>query len=296
MEYHILAPVCLMNEIEPVLEAGASEVYFGIMTKEWIEQYGNADFASRRQSESAHFSTYEEFSEIVYRANKHHGMATLALNSRYSKQQLPLVFEILEQWETCGGHSVMVSDIEILIWLNEHHSKLKKQLSVMAGVFNSQSVSFFNQLNVSRIVLPREMSISEMNQLIKKAENKIEYEAIIMFQKCQFIDSFCNFYHPCNEKHGCQMEFSCKNLKIKHVTNDDMDTPFCAACSLDKLLNAGIHHFKIAGRGYPVELIINSIQFICKILENEIKLPTDIKQNYKSIFGSDCCLKNCYYR
>ena len=296
MEYHIVAPVCAIDEIEPVLKAGANEVYFGIMTQEWTDKYGNADFISRRQSELSHFSTYEDFSKIVSRVNEHQCMATLALNSRYSERQLPLIFEILEQWEARGGHSVMVADIEILLWLHERHSKLKKQLSVMAGVFNSQAVAFFDRLEVSRIVLPREMTVAEMGSLVKNAVKNIEYELIVMFQKCQFIDTFCNFYHPCSEKHGCQMEFLCNEQKVKHINNNDLATPFCAACSLDMLSKKGIRHFKIAGRGYPAELIAQSVKFIRQTLENDASNPVKIRRKYKSVFGNDGCMKNCYYR
>jgi len=295
MEYCIVAPVCSVDEIEPVLKAGANEVYFGIMTMEWTDKYGNADFISRRQSEWAHFSSYDDLSEIADRVNEHHGTATLVLNSRYSERQLPYIFEILEQWEARGGHAVMVSDVEVLIWLNERRSRMKKQLSVMAGVFNSHSVAFFDRFRVSRIVLPREMSVTEMSRLIKNTDQNMEYESIVMFQKCQFIDSFCHFYHPCFEKHGCQMEFRYHGKDVKHVNNNDFKTPFCAACSLEQLLNAGIRHFKIAGRGYPVDLITKSIQLIRPILENEFRLAKDIQQHYQLVFGRDCDPINCYY-
>ena len=277
------------------MKSGAHEIYFGVMTDDWVEKYGNADSISRRQSESSHFSNCEDLSEIIYRVNEHQGKATLVVNARYSERQLPRVFEILEQWESCGGHSVMVSDIEVLIWLNERHSKLEKHLSVMAGVFNSRSVAFFERFQISRIVLPRELSIYEMENLIKNAENKIEYEAIVMFQKCEFIDSFCYFYHPCFEKHGCQMEFFHCGQKVKHVDNQDFLTPFCAACSLRLLMKAGIRHFKIAGRGYPFELITKSVQMIRQTTENEFLDTSAIQQLYQSAFGHACSPKNCYY-
>ena len=295
MEYSIVAPVCSIDEIEPILRAGANEVYFGIMTKEWMDKYGNADFISRRQSELSHFATYEDLSGIVSRVNEHHGMATLALNSRYSERQLPYIFEILEQWEARGGHSVMVADIELLIWLHDRRSKLKKQLSVMAGIFNSNSVAFFERFHISRMVLPRELSVEEMGKLIENTDKKLEYEAIVMFQKCQYVDSFCHFSHFCNMEHGCQMEFLCDGIKVKNVDNNDLKTPFCAGCSLKRLLNAGVRHFKIAGRGYPVEWIVHSIKFIRQILENDFHQPDVIQRRYKSVFGSNCSPKNCYY-
>lgn len=191
----------------------------------------------------------------------------------------------------------------------------------MAGVFNSQSVRFFEQFNVSRFVLPREMTVSEMAQLIKNAPKPMEFEAIVMFQKCPFIDSFCNFSHtfnyqpfivddysgdksclpvlesddPCNSEHGCRMTFFCKGKKIRPVDNDDLKTPFCAACAFDQLLKAGVSHFKIAGRGFPVEWVTTAVRFVRQIIETENIKPAQIKEKYKSAFGRDCSLTNCYY-
>jgi putative protease len=190
----------------------------------------------------------------------------------------------------------MVSDMEILLWLNDSRSKLKKQLSVMAGVFNSRSADFFKQLDVSRIVLPREMSLSEMERLIQHASRDIEFETIVMFQKCRFIDSFCNFHHACHEDHGCQLDYFCRGEKVKHADNNDFDTPYCAACALEKLSQAGIRHFKIAGRGYPVELITSAIKFIRQTGEAENRQPPLIKQHYKNAFGNRCKPTNCYYQ
>jgi Collagenase and related proteases len=317
MMYRIIAPVCSVGEIEPVLRAGAKEVYFGMMPEKWVRKYGNADFISRRQGEITHISCYDELSEIADIVNQYDCSATLVLNSRYSEEQLPFVFEILEKWENAGGNSVMTSDIEILLWLNSKRSRLKRQLSIMAGIFNTQGVEFYKQLNVSRIVLPREMAISELSA-IKTV--KMEYEMIVMFQKCEFIDSFCGFYHsfnyqpyivhdyagpdlpiiksydPCYEGHGCQMQLMCSNKNIKHVNNDDMNAPFCAACSMEYMLNAGINNFKIAGRGYPFEMIIKAITFIEQTLQNHKNKPADIMHSYIQTFGQNCCQSKCYYK
>ena len=315
--YQIIAPVCSVGEIESVISAGAKEVYFGMMPEKWVGKYGNADFISRRQGEMTHISYYDELSEIANIVNHYNCTATLVLNSRYSEEQLPFIFEILEQWEDAGGHSVMTSDIEILLWLNNKRSRLKRQLSIMAGIFNNQGIDFFKHLGVSRVVLPREVTISELNPI--KTAN-MECEMIVMFQKCEFIDSFCGFYHsfnyqpfivhdyvdpdlpvmksydPCYEGHGCQMQLICNNKNIKHVNNNDMNTPFCAACSLEYMLNAGINNFKIAGRGYPLDVIIKAIKHIEQTLLSFIDKPTEIRHSYMRIFGHNCCQTKCYYQ
>ncbi|MDR2921662.1 MAG: U32 family peptidase [Tannerella sp.] len=321
--YRIVAPICSVDEIEPVLEAGASEVYFGIMPEKWEREYGSMDFITRRQNRQAHIASYDDLKEIVHIVNDRNATATLVLNAGYSSNQIPFVFEILKQWETCGGHAVMVYDIEILLWLNSTGSKLERQLSVMSGVFNSHSIDFFKQFNISRVVLPRELSLSEIDEFVRSAGQEVGYESIVMFQKCEFIDAFCQFYHavcyqpyvvencsglsgkylpviesydPYYEGHGCQMDFLCKNRKIKHLENNDFQTPYCAACSLDFLLKKGVNNLKIAGRGYPVKLIADTVRFIKRTIERPATQSDMIKSDYLLTFGCTCQLMNCYYQ
>ncbi|MDR0749671.1 MAG: U32 family peptidase [Tannerellaceae bacterium] len=295
-QYNIVAPICSVSEVEPVLKAGAGEVYFGIMPENWIKKYGNADFISRRQNEKAHISTYNDLSGIARIANDYGCESTLALNVCYSENQMPYIYEILNEWEARGGHSVITADMEVLLWLDGKGSRLKRQLSVMTGIFNKHSVGFFRQFDISRVVLPRELSMGEIREFMAYTNREVDYEIIVMFQKCEFIDSFCRFYHSVAEEHGCQMTFLCGNMKMNHLSNNDLLTPFCAACKLYALRETGITHFKIAGRAYPPELIIKAVGFIKQTLDYYSPSYADIQHNYKSIFGHSCRIKNCYYR
>lgn len=323
--FNIVAPICSVNEVEEVVKAGANEIYFGIMPYEWIEKYGDSDFISRRQSEISHISKIEDLQKIAEIAYKLNCQATLVLNSKYTEKQIPCVLDLISKWEFCSGHSVMVSDLNILFWLKEQNSRLKRHLSVLSGVFNSYSVEFYRNLGVSRIVLPRELTLSEMEHIIRHSEKNMEFEIIAMFQKCEFIDSFCNFYHAFNfqpfilndsddllkdEKlpiiscfdinykgHGCQLKILNNNNKeINHLKKNEFETPFCAACQLKRLQKAGIFNFKIAGRGYPIDLIVKAIKFLRYSFENSNLQFYEIKRNYISTFGKSCNNEFCYYK
>jgi collagenase-like PrtC family protease len=266
------------------------------MTEEWVRQFGNAAFISRRQNEYAHISTFDELSEIIETTNRYDSQATLVLNTPYSESQLPYIYEILEQWETRGGHSVMLSDMEILLWLRNRKSRLKRHLSVMAGVFNPLSADFFKCLHISRIVLPREKTKEEIDHFMAQASPDLEYEIIVMLQKCEFIDTFCNFYHASHDEtgyegHGCRLSYTCGNKKVRHQSANDLETPACAACSLAAFHKAGITNYKIAGRGYPPEIILKSVRFIRQVLEDH----HTARVKYMSTFGNDCSGLRCYY-
>jgi collagenase-like PrtC family protease len=88
---------------------------------------------------------------------------------------------------------------------------------------------------------------------------------------------------------------TCNNKHIKHLNKNEFDTPYCAACQLKQLSGMGINSYKIAGRGYPVDLIVKAITFLRSCLAHEDCSLSDIKANYKSIFGTGCHERFCYY-
>jgi putative protease len=310
--YSIAAPICSVQDLEPLLKAGANEVYFGIMTDKWKQKYGNAEFITRRQSEYAHISTFRQLSSIIQTVSDYNANATLVLNANYSEQQMPFVIEILSEWEERGGSAVMVADLGVLLYLLENNSKLNRYLSVMAGVFNHESVKFYHKLKVSRIVLPRELKLSEIYTLVKNSSSEIKFEVITMFQKCQFIDSFCKFIHAVENDlfttkkenssssniplcHGCTIPFYSEGKPITPLFKDDINTPHCAACQLSGFLKNGINHFKIAGRGFPLELIIKAVSLTKKSMDLLYNPGEKIKEEYNNTFGYPCKRKYCYY-
>jgi collagenase-like PrtC family protease len=311
-QYVIAVPISSIDEIEPFLKAGADEVYFGIMTDKWKIIYGDAEFISRRQNEFAHISSFRQLSSIVQLTSEYNAKATLVLNAHYSEKQMPYVLEIVSEWENRGGNAVMVSDLGILVSLNEQKSRLNRHLSVMAGVFNHESVAFFSQLNVSRIVLPREMKLYEMFGLVRNSSDAVTFEVITMFQKCQYIDSFCNFIHvdefgsfPLKRNqhspdtlpmcHGCVLPFYFHETRVIPLQKDESNTPYCAACKYAVMMKNGIRHFKIAGRGYSPELILKAVRFTKKTLDLFLNFEDKIKEEYILNFGHSCGGKFCYY-
>jgi len=310
--YSIAAPFCTVEELEPLLKAGVSEAYFGIMTDQWKKRYGDAEFITRRQSQLAHISSFRQFPEIIEIVSEYHATATLVVNADYSEEQMPYVLEIISEWEGSGGNAVMVSDLGVLMHLQWQNSRLARYLSVMAGVFNHESVAFFHQLGVSRVVLPRELKLIEMNSIVRNSVTDMEFEVISMFQKCQYIDSFCNFIHAVNEGsfqinrdtpghravnlcHGCAMPFYSEGIRVIPLPRSETNTPYCAACQLTGLVDIGIRHFKIAGRGYAPHLILKAASFIKYSIERLHKPDDEIIAEYTRTFGTSCKKKFCYY-
>jgi hypothetical protein len=209
------------------------------------------------------------------------------------------------------------------------------------------SVQFFAELGISRGVLPRDLTVAEMSSLINGGPAGMEYEVLVLNQKCQFIDGMCHFYHnlmypaprrgepiksfcggsrgavfskraplvaegikstvwsddPDYEGHGCHIPWRSAGGVVRHLQRDDWNTPYCAACLLPHLAVAGIGCIKIAGRGFPLEMVVRGVSFFrrvidlwrcCDDVEHSEETKGKIRELYSQTFNNPCG-NRCYY-
>lgn len=326
----IAAPVSSAAEAERAFCEGADEVYFGLLLPEWVATFDDADLWTRRQGKPSHVCDFEEAAAIARIASAHGGLASLAMNARYSRLQIESVLEAIQRWEALGGQAVVVADLGVLAALGARRTRLRCHVSLLAGVFNARSAAALRTLGACRVILPRELTICEMRQLTGAAP-PVEYEALVLNQRCPFIDGMCGFHHrqslpqgipaefeyrhrepgrlpvtsscdPAYEGHGCRLPWRTAAGPVRLPRCDDYHQPHCAACLLHELGDAGIHVVKIAGRGYPGEVIQRAVRFLrtaadwsCGDAPTE-HVRTRIRQLYRDTFSSPCQPDRCYYR
>ena len=325
----IVAPVSSVEGARKIIEAGADELYVGAMFDEWSRTFGEADLLSRRQGRRAHLRQPDQLEALARLGSETGHPVCLTLNARYSRWQEQAVLDLAERWADMGGQAVIVTDLGIVLALAKRQSGLKQHLSLLAGTFNSRSAAFFAELGVARVVLPRHLTLAEIHSIVE-AGPSIEYEALVMYQKCQFIDGMCGFYHglrlpedvpaefdyafvpghdtpvvyshdPLYEGHGCQLRWQTGRGAVLPLRRDDESTPHCGACAMAGLADAGVGFLKIAGRGYPTDMIVGSVRFLreairivcgsCGIEETTER----IRMAYARTFQNPCDGSRCYY-
>lgn len=326
----LVAPISSYPDAEKLIEVGADELYCGAMFNDWVRKYSDSDLISRRQGKSSHIGQVDELSKIVKLTSDSGKTISLALNARYSKRQMPIVLDILRLWEDIGGRSVIVNDIGVILALKDYGSALRIHLSTLAGIFNFSSVEFFVKLGIKRFILPRDLLVEEIRSIIKTHED-IEYETLVMNQKCQYIDGMCGFYHgvmlpedkpaefdyhyvpdndlpityshdPEYEGHGCRLNWQCDGNRVRNIECNDFAAPHCAACMLASLFRAGVRHFKVAGRGYPLDKILRCVKFLrlCIGIWSDHSVSKEaaeyICKQYERTFDAQCNSSLCYYK
>lgn len=326
----IVAPVSSLADAEAAIAAGADELYCGALFDDAVAIFGDGEVLSRRQGRPAHVRTPDELAAIAALGTSTGHRVALTLNGRYSSSEQPRILELAVTWEAMGGGTVMVADPALIVWLHERCPRLSVHLSLLAGVFNSASARLFASLGVTRIVLPRDLCIDEM-AAITAAVPEVEYEALALHQKCRFVDGMCGFYHgvripenvpadfayervagtelavawcddPAYEGHGCELAWVAGEERALPPRCDDVGAPHCAACQIAALARAGVHHLKIAGRGFPTVLITRAVRFLRLAVgiwdraKSEEGARRTVITAYSRAFGSSCDADRCYYR
>ena len=94
----LISPIDQLGEAEPLLDAGADELYGGWLPEDWLERYRLLASINQRTFAGAQIAGYEDLQEIVQRAHDRGKRFSLTLNAPfYSDEQLPLLFDYVDQ-------------------------------------------------------------------------------------------------------------------------------------------------------------------------------------------------------
>lgn len=269
----ILSPLSKVSEVQELADAGAKEFYCGIVTKEWEKRFSFIASINLRHDRVANFQSFEELSKAVDLASGNKLPVFCVFNALfYSESQFPLVLDHAKKAIESGISKLIVSDPALISFFKENDLNAEIALSTAAPAFNSAAFSFFKELGVKRIVLPRHLTVEEISCLAKKAKSLgLELEAFVMNALCPYIDGLCTLQHVGKNPESvsvkelaCRMPFEVQVLSNANETAkrsglsraktwQNTFPESCGLCALPFFEKAGIGSLKIAGRGNSSE-------------------------------------------
>jgi len=194
----ILAPVNNPNEVKRLIQAGASEVYCGVMPDEWREKYTNLASPNRREWKTANLSGFESLQEVVDTAHAYNAPVNLALNGLYTARQYPLLFKQVEAAKKFKVDALIVADLGVILTLKKEKIDLEIHISTGGTTFNSETAMFYQDLGAERVILPRHLKPEEIEKIVRACPD-MDFEVFILNSGCKNIDGFCTFQHGVNE-------------------------------------------------------------------------------------------------
>lgn len=339
MALRILSPLSGPDEVERLIEAGAGEFYCGILPEQWRRDYSVAASINRRQENvrgkgtSPHMDSFDDLARCVQLARPHNVAVAVTLNEHYySNSQYPALTAYIEQCLKAGADTFIAGDIGAILTLQDIDPNVNIHISTAGTAFNSESVHFYRDLGARRVILPRHLTLDEVQAIVDKT-NGIELEAFILNSRCANIDGFCTFQHGLAEfvdeperkrdaENACMMLYKItadvkgcdspeeKEALLQNVSWErqhfwsavHIDDRPCGACALYEFEQMGLAGVKIVGRGNTFDKKIKDIRFLQGLLDYlRDEKPTKkqfrerARSRYKELYDCVCLVFKCYY-
>ncbi|MDF1536559.1 MAG: U32 family peptidase [bacterium] len=322
---HILAPINSVEEVVPLLEAGARWLYGGVIPSRWQERYPSTVLLNQRTFPGAQFSSLGEFENAVRLTQKGGGRFALTLNAPfYMDEQLPAVLDLVRWARDIRVDAVIAADPGLMKALARDNIEVPLHLSTMGLASNAHAVRMYSRLGVSRIILPRFLTAEQILEMIESVPD-LEYEAFVLVGKCPNIEGVCSFVHdspdrrwPCEwkweleDENGSAPPARVSGHYADLAQSDRRDG--CGLCAVPFLAAAGVAAFKVVGRGTPLTRKLQLVSTLDRVLASMPPLPasglsapelsgtpgwrewvTRCREEYRAIFGHPCTPHNCYY-
>lgn len=292
----ITAPISTPAEVEPLVRAGATELYCGVVPPDWIQRF-NTSGVNRRVF--GNLGGYADLERVVEKAHALDAEVFLVLNAQqYGEQHLDALTEIGARFRSIGGNAAIVADVSLIASLAANVPELAIHVSSVATCRNVESARFFAGLGARRIILPRDVTVAEIER-IATALPDLEIEAFVLNDGCVFEEGACHTVHLPMNKGGpiCidnyQFEYRAGDGErpaeraVRRLEKNDQDYrrwlwyrfgngfsvapngyPWgpCGVCAMPAMHAAGVHSVKIAGREGASERKIKSVELVAQVL------------------------------
>jgi len=280
----ILAPFKEISTINKFISAGADEFYIGFHDNEWEKKFGQFSHVNEMTPLKgyANVEGIDSACKIIELIKANNKSVFLTFNARvYSISQLEYIQKkYIDKLKSAGVDGIIASGIDLVKLLKEN--KIECVLSTLSGVYNSDILNIYRKLGVKRVILPRDLLLTEIKQIVLNNKD-IDFEVFMMRNRCRFSESSCVSTHAVNDIGGICHSVECK-IKSQYYISKKIDEnkvnlneflynglymhrEACALCSLFEFKELGIKALKIVGRPDSPDEIINVVKMIQKNLE-----------------------------
>ena len=246
----LVLPAGNLEKLKTAILFGADAVYLG-----------GKEFSLRAYADNFTLEEMTDGLAFVRQYNKKVYVTVNILAHNRDLQQIPPYLEKLEEMQVDG---LIISDPGIIKLAQRYAPSLPLTLSTQASVTNYEAAAFYRDLGVKRIVLARELSLEEIQEIKQKVE--IEIEMFIHGAMCVSYSGRCllSHYmtgrsanygacaHPCRyryvlleEKRPGQYYPIEEDQRGSYILNS---RDLCLLEYIPRLLDVGIDAFKVEGR------------------------------------------------
>ena len=270
----LLAPAGNWEALEAAVMAGADAVYLG-----------GKHFNMRMHRADTNFDDAELERAVAY-AHEHDVRLYVTLNNIISNEELPKLREYLLFLDRIKPDAILVQDLAVLQLTRELGLKLPLHASVMMNTHNEETVELLKEYGITRVVVGREMTLTELTLLKERTGLEVEYFMhgdMCISESGQCIHSGVLFgqssnrgrcLKPCRWAFSLVDEESGQPLEGEETATHKLAIKdMCMYRNIPELIQAGVTSFKIEGRMRPADFVRRIVKAYRKAIDNYIADP-----------------------
>lgn len=256
----LLSPVGNFECLKAAVQNGANSVYFG------------SDLFSARAF--ANNFSLEELKEAILYAKARGVKTNLTLNTLIKDSEFESAFELAKNAYEFGIDAIIVQDLGLAKQLIKQFPNLNIHASTQMSIHNLQGALEMQELGFKRVVLARELSISEIEYICNNTN--IEIECFIHGALCISYSGQCLFSSIIGGRSGnrgkcaqpCRLPYELlednKKINKGHLLST---RDLCGLDFIPSLIKAGVKCLKIEGRMKNTEYVATVTRIYKKYID-----------------------------
>ncbi len=233
----LLAPAGSLATLKAAVKCGADAVYMG------LKQF-NA------RASAANFDENEVLAGVSY-CKERGRKCYITLNTLLKEEEIPTLMPVIKELNDLQVDGVIVQDLGIVRLLQKMAPELPVHGSTQMSVHNSAGVRFLEKMGIRRVVLSRELPLSEIETI--RQQTNAELEVFGHGALCVCYSGQCYMSSLIGERSGnrgrcaqpCRLQYRFEGQQPKHLMSlKDLST----IDLIDEMKRIGVASLKIEGR------------------------------------------------
>lgn len=284
--HELLIPVGDKLSLEYAIANGADAIYLGVK-----------NFNARM---SAKNFTEEELEEAVKLCHLYGVKLYVTMNTLVKDTEVESFLNTISKLHKLGVDAVIMQDFGMICLVREMFPNLEIHVSTQANACKKETIELFHKLGIKRVVLPREMSLEE----IENIKVPIEKEVFIHGALCISYSGCCLISSMIGSRSGnrgectgcCRLPYTLyqRNQKIKDgylLSTKELNT----SAKIEKLKKSSITSFKVEGR-MKSHLYVGFItRFYKRLMNNEEFSYEEESKKLKILFNREFTLGHLFH-
>ncbi len=248
----LLAPAGSLDKLTMAVEYGADEVYFA--GKSMGMRAGGKNF------------TKKDLEQGIEYCHKYGKKSNITVNIVPHNEDLKGIEEYLKYLHKIGADAIIAADPGVINIIKQTIPDMRIHLSTQANTTNYHTANFWHKQGVNRIVLARELSFAEIEEIVKNTPKDLEFETFVHGAMCISYSGRCllssfmtgRFSNKGDCAQACRWKYNLVEEKrpgeYYPIEENDEGTfimnskDMCMIEHLQKFKDLGIKALKIEGR------------------------------------------------